>query len=197
MTTMANLNAVHDGRKTLASQLDRLDRILDGLADGLNQAVAAAVTAAVAQAVEQAVAGVLTEILTNPNFVDRLRGAAPGPAPDQTSLPEAAPCPRPGGPLHRARGWLRAGWSRARQAASGVLRRATVAAVRTCAFVRGTVRKAGVVALIVAAAVGVVVGYLAGPQVMALVTGMAAGLAARGSQLAGWLRRGWAWAASG
>jgi hypothetical protein len=42
-------------RKSLASQLDRLDTILDGLADGLNEAVAAAVKAAVVVAVEAAV----------------------------------------------------------------------------------------------------------------------------------------------
>jgi hypothetical protein len=42
-------------RKSLASQLDRLDAILDGLADGLNEAVAVAVKAAVVVAVEAAV----------------------------------------------------------------------------------------------------------------------------------------------
>jgi hypothetical protein len=42
-------------RKSLASQLDRLDRILDGLADGLNEAVAAAVKQAVVVAVDAAV----------------------------------------------------------------------------------------------------------------------------------------------
>jgi hypothetical protein len=47
-------------RKSLAGQLDRLDRILDGLADGLNEAVAQAVTETVAAAVEAAVREVLT-----------------------------------------------------------------------------------------------------------------------------------------
>jgi hypothetical protein len=42
-------------RKSLAGQLDRLDRILDGLADGLNEAVATAVKQAVVVAVEAAV----------------------------------------------------------------------------------------------------------------------------------------------
>src|SRR5262245_8590402 len=42
-------------RKTLASQLDRLDSILDALSDGLNQAVATAVEGAVERAVRQAV----------------------------------------------------------------------------------------------------------------------------------------------
>ncbi len=195
MTTTVDNNQNSRVRKTLASQLDRLDQILDGLADGLNQAVASAVQEAVRQAVEQAVAGVLTEILTNPTLVDRLRGAAPAPAPERPR-PEAAPCPPcPAGPLQRAQGWLLAGWSRARQAVSSVVRSVTTAAVRTCACLRNSFRRAGVVPLVVAAAAGAVLGYLAGPQVMVVVTGAAAGLAARGSQFVGWLRRGWAaWA---
>ena len=42
-------------RKSLASQIDRLDALLDGLADGLNGAVAQAVQVAVALAVREAV----------------------------------------------------------------------------------------------------------------------------------------------
>jgi hypothetical protein len=52
MTTTSNNRAE---RKSLASQLDRLDSILDGLADGLNEAVAAAVKQAVVVAVDAAV----------------------------------------------------------------------------------------------------------------------------------------------
>ena len=39
MTTSMSPNG--QGRKTLAAQIDRLDRVLDGLAEGLNDAVAA------------------------------------------------------------------------------------------------------------------------------------------------------------
>ena len=42
-------------RKTLASQIDRLDSILDGLSEGLDQAVAQTVREAVGLAVEEAV----------------------------------------------------------------------------------------------------------------------------------------------
>jgi hypothetical protein len=52
MTTTSNNRAE---RKSLASQLDRLDTILDGLADGLNEAVASAVKAAVVVTVDAAV----------------------------------------------------------------------------------------------------------------------------------------------
>jgi hypothetical protein len=58
MTTMSTNG--RGERKSLAGQLDRLDRILDGFADGLNEAVAQAVKETVAAAVEAAVREVLT-----------------------------------------------------------------------------------------------------------------------------------------
>ena len=64
---------VRTQRKTLASQLYRLDNILDALSDGLDQAVASTVEQAVGTAVSSAVASVLTELLTNPAVVTRLR----------------------------------------------------------------------------------------------------------------------------
>lgn len=60
-------------RKTLASQLDRMDNILDALSDGLNEAVASTVEQAVGTAVSATVQTVLTELLTNPVVLDRLR----------------------------------------------------------------------------------------------------------------------------
>ena len=63
-------------RKTLASQLDRLDGILDGLSEGLNDAVASAVREAVGLAVQEAVQAVLTELLTNPLLREQLQGPA-------------------------------------------------------------------------------------------------------------------------
>jgi hypothetical protein len=72
-------------RKSLASQLDRLDSILDGLSEALNGAVATAVEGAVERAVKQAVGetvretlqAVLTEVVSNPDlpFHARLRRA--------------------------------------------------------------------------------------------------------------------------
>jgi hypothetical protein len=61
-------------RKSLAGQLDRLDRILDGLADGLNEAVALAVKETVAAAVEVAV----REVLANAELRRRLQAEEPG-----------------------------------------------------------------------------------------------------------------------
>jgi hypothetical protein len=59
-------------RKTLASQLDRLDGILDGL----DTALAGAVQEAVEQVVKQAVQAVLTEVLTNRELQEQLQQAA-------------------------------------------------------------------------------------------------------------------------
>jgi hypothetical protein len=114
-------------RKTLASQLDRLDGILDGLSEGLNQAVAQAVREAVGLAVQEAVQAVLTELLTNPALREQLQRpaaaeAAPpdGPADKQDGGKSrlAGLCGRVGDKLRSAcragAGWLR----RAARAAS-------------------------------------------------------------------------------
>src|SRR5262249_52612267 len=63
-------------RKTVASQLDRLDMILDGLAENLNEAVAMAAANSVKEivnvAVQEAVRAALIEILTNVEVQKRL-----------------------------------------------------------------------------------------------------------------------------
>ena len=51
--------SVNGSRKSLASQIDRLDSILDGLSEGLNEAVADAVQRGVGQATREAVRGAL------------------------------------------------------------------------------------------------------------------------------------------
>src|SRR5215469_10982174 len=70
-------------RKTLASQLDRLDRILDGLAENLNEAVAMAAANSVKEivnvAVQEAVRAALVEILTNVEVQKRLINVQPTP----------------------------------------------------------------------------------------------------------------------
>jgi len=81
MTTMSNGQV----RKSLASQIDRLDTMLDGLADGLNELVVTAVKQAVEVAVKEAVRSVLSEVLTNPDLANKLQGDMPAP----TSEPAA------------------------------------------------------------------------------------------------------------
>jgi hypothetical protein len=64
------------GRKTLASQLDRLDTIIDGLVDNLHEAVAIATANVVKETltvvVQQAVHSALVEVLTNAEVQKRL-----------------------------------------------------------------------------------------------------------------------------
>jgi hypothetical protein len=71
--TMSPNNKV---RKSLASEIDRLDRTLDGLADGLNEAVADAVKSAVGVAVKEAIQTVMKELLANPEVLAKLTPAA-------------------------------------------------------------------------------------------------------------------------
>ena len=107
-------------RKTLASQLDRLDSILDGLSEGLSDAVASAVREAVGLAVHEAVQAVLTELLTNPLLREQLQKPAeaqPAPPDDPANKQGggksrlAALCGRVGDKLRSAcrvgAGWLR------------------------------------------------------------------------------------------
>jgi hypothetical protein len=72
MTTMTRTNSDGQTRKTLASQIDRLDGILDGL----DAALAGAVREAVEAAVKEAVRAVLAEVLTNRPLQEQLQGAA-------------------------------------------------------------------------------------------------------------------------
>src|SRR5215472_1085138 len=92
MTTAVRTNLDGQQRKTLSSQLDRLDGILDGL----DSALAGAVQEAVSMAVKQAVQAVLTEVLTNRELQDQLQKAA-----QQAPPPEA----RHGKPSMASRLW--------------------------------------------------------------------------------------------
>jgi hypothetical protein len=73
ITMSTTLNA---GRKTLASQLDRLDTIIDGLAENLHEAVAMAAANVVKETltvvVQEAVHSALVEILANAEVQKRL-----------------------------------------------------------------------------------------------------------------------------
>ena len=105
-------------RKTLASQLDRLDSILDGLADALNGAVASAVEGAVERAVKQAVGeavretlqAVITEVVSNPDLLAAARTLlTPGTAADVPPDSPTTPPERPRGLIRRAGDGLKAG----------------------------------------------------------------------------------------
>jgi hypothetical protein len=136
MTTTTTNGSV---RKTLASQLDRLDSILDGLSDALNGAVATAVEGAVERAVKQAVGeavretlqAVLAEVVSNPDLVAAARTLlTPGNPTDVPTDPPDLP-ERPRGLFRRACDKVQAGVAVAANACAAVAGR--VAGVKAVA----------------------------------------------------------------
>jgi hypothetical protein len=124
MTKTLEMNG--PARKTLASQLDRLDRILDGLSESLDQAVAQAVREAVGLAVREAVQAVLAELLTNPLLCEQLQGpaAAESAPPDESANKDGGGKGRLAALCGRVRNKLRS----AGRAGAGCLRQAGRAA---------------------------------------------------------------------
>ena len=96
------MNATTNGRvrKSLAEQIDRLDRTLDGLSEGLNEAVATAV--------REAVQGVLAELLADAGLRAQIQAALRPPAP-AVAPATAAPAPS------RVRAGCRRLWSGVRE----------------------------------------------------------------------------------
>jgi hypothetical protein len=172
-------NADGQQRKTLASQLDRLDAILDTLGEGLDEAVAQAVQQAVELAVREGVhrgvRGALAEVLTNPEVLAVLRAAA---APAADARPAPAGPPRSGGRW----GWLKAWLQKARSALGAGLRRArqvASAAWNGLSLLRPVRGRLPVALGVGAAGVGA---YFAGPYVAAAagaLAGVLSTLAAR------------------
>ena len=122
-------------RKTLASQLDRMDQMLDGLSEGLNEAVAAAVQAAVGQAVHAAVQEALREVLANAELRRRL-AAGDDPAVPAAAVPppQEPPAPRqPTEPPAPSRGGFGGVVRRAWSWACGAVAGATLAVCRPAA----------------------------------------------------------------
>jgi hypothetical protein len=182
MTASVVTNPNGSVRKTLASQLDRLDHILDGLAEALNESVAAAV--------EKAFAGVLTEILTNPSFVERLRGPVILPLSDHavTNSPPQLQQPQPGLPS-KVVGTLRAGWAYVRQAAGAVIGRGVSLAKAAHSSFWRMLSRGRLLARGAAVVTAGVAAYVGGPRLPSLLTAVAGRLRSLGARLGSCLRR--------
>jgi len=171
-------------RKTLSSQLDRLDGIIDTLADGLNQAVVDAVRDAVTLAVQQAVEVVLRELLTRPEILQTLAGqvspvtAAPA-EPKPSKLKRLLGCV--GAKISKAGAWI-ALKLRALPGMIGAKTRSVGTALigklgACCRGIRGIARKAWELrkpvslSLLIGLLVGSI-GYLAGPFLASLALGV-------------------------
>src|SRR3954447_9038443 len=142
MTTTTQTNSSNGQvRKTLATQLDRLDAILDSLSDGLNQAVPTAVEqaveAAVREGVRQGVRGALSEILTDPEVLAAIRATATIQAADAPPA-QAAPPSSSSGPGLLGRAWNRvqAGAHKAGSALTAASRRVRQAVATACGGLR-------------------------------------------------------------
>lgn len=92
-------------RKTLASQIDRLDGMLDGLSDAINDTVLDAVKQAVQQTVQLAVEAAVKEVLTDPDLRKHL-------PPVENEPPPPAPSSHDDQPQKGNRLWngLKRGW---------------------------------------------------------------------------------------
>jgi hypothetical protein len=172
--TMNPTTNANGQRKSLASQIDRLDALLDGLADGLNDAVAQAVQVAVALAVKEAVQAVLTEVLTNPAVLAKLQAATPAASPEQ---PAETP-PKGPGRLAAWRNWAgaqlkkageccRAGWERVRDAGVALARRAARVVTTAATAVREEAARV------------VATGWLLGNVLLRLAAAFGSGVAVR------------------
>jgi hypothetical protein len=173
--TMNPTTNANGQRKSLASQIDRLDTMLDGLADGLNDAVAQAVKGAVALAVREAVQAVLTEVLTNPAVLAKLQAATQAAQPEQ---PADAPKPMGPGRFAAWRNWAgaqlkkageccRDGWQRVRDAGVALARRAARVVTTTVSAVREEAARV------------VATGWLLGHFLLRLAAAFGAGVAVR------------------
>jgi hypothetical protein len=177
----------HAARKSLASQIDRLDSILDGLAEALNESVADAVRGVVGQAVREAVEATARELLASPALLSLALRA-------HRSEPEA-PDPRPSlkdrltSSLAQA-GRLAAGAAQAaRGAVAAALERLSGLARAGGLMLAGlwACRRAGALALGVGAAAGLA-SYLAGPALASAWCGVASGALALVGRLLTWPR---------
>jgi hypothetical protein len=138
-------------------------------------------------AVKDAVALVLTELLTSPELLERLRGAAPVPAP---AAPAAKKQPAGPGAWSRAWTWLRGRLQRARQGCAAALRGAAAVGVGLLGWL-GVVRRYRqplLLALGVGGALGLAA-FFAGPWVAAAAGWLAGFTAALAAQAALALRR--------
>jgi hypothetical protein len=197
MATLTNTNGSSRAtRKTLSSQIDRLDAVLDGLADNLDDAVAGVVKKVVGQVVREAVEEAVRQTLAR---VPAAQPNPPPPPPRQPSLGERC---------RATWAWIKrtttraasavgqsvcrlAGWSLAKtQQALGSVTTAVLRLLQSChqgcarltQLARSAWAQCKVAGSVLAVGVGAGLGgYMAGPVVASLVSGVASALLTAGS----------------
>jgi hypothetical protein len=209
MTTKIESNG--QVRRTLASQLDRLDGILDGLSDGLNQAVADAVSVAVKDAVSVAVSvavkeaagvavrealqAVLTEVLTNPGLLEHLQPTMPlvahnavNPPADVAADPPADALAVPGRPGLGERMATARAWAGQKASAARTACRRALGNLGSGLLALWRLRTRLLAAVGIGAAIGLGA-YLAGPWLSALAGGVAGGVVSLVHRVRDWLQQ--------
>jgi hypothetical protein len=195
VTTHSNTNGKGQ-RKSLASQLDRLDSILDGLDEALAGAIADTLKDAVTMAAAEAVRATLIGVVTNPDVIALMRSGLvptatePVPTELRTIVAETPDM------VGRVRQAITAAW---RWSLSKVKAVGTAVAYRTCRIGRGIVKTyCGINAmwklkrpLLIALGIGStagVIAYASSPWFAGVLSGIGAMCAALGAQLAMWTR---------
>lgn len=188
-----------NGRKTLASQLDRLDGILDALSSGLNETVADVVEQAVERVVAAAVQQAVAQVLAHPAIRARLEILEKKESERSGETLAGKILAKVRGACGVLGGWVQLAWHAVRGLARRARERASCAVTTAGGSIRNGIRSActrawtvaqllwlGAVLLaqvglrfrrplLVALAAGVAVGaacYLAGPAVAAVVSGV-------------------------
>jgi hypothetical protein len=196
-TTNRPLSNGNAQRKSLSSQLDRLDSILDGLDGALSGAITDAVKDAVSTAVAETVRATLIEIVSNPQVISLLRGVVPSivqPTGQQEAQAPRASEPTPHGPTRRgvtsAWRWATAKLRATRQATVLSARQAVHGLVRTWRRANAVwqLKRPLFVALLIGFVAGMV-SYASSPWVAGIVSGVSTTGAVLGMQLALFARR--------
>jgi len=156
-------------RKTLADQIDRLDRTLDGLAE--------AIQGAVADAVRDAVKSAVAELIADPAFAGKLREAA-APAPafpafDAIAPAEFVPEPKPRAYVaNRVRLMLATGRDRFDRFRRPAAERLSGARVVACRWAdKAWARRKPFLAAVGVALAASLLAYAAGPVLDSLIAG--------------------------
>jgi hypothetical protein len=197
MTVTMNSNP--DGkvqRKSLASQLDRLDSILDGLDEALAGAIADTLKEAVTMAATEAVRATLIGIVTNPDVITLMRSGLTPTATEPTPTAVRTIAAETPGIVGRLRQAITAAWQRALSKVKAV---GTSVASRARQIGRGVVKTyCGINAiwrlkrpLLIALGIGSIAGIIAhasSPWFAGILSGIGALGATLGAQLAMWTR---------
>lgn len=192
-TTAPNANGKSQ-RKSLSTEIDRLDAILDGLDSALAGAITDAVKQAVSVAVTEAVRATLLE-LANPDVLQALRGPVVLPfsgTPEPTSA-EAPAVGAAGSPsfISRAWHWI---WSKVQLVGHALVWPVRVAG-EGLAIVGDKIKSAWqrkremIIALTAGVLVGGAVGWAGAPWLSGVVSGIGATGSALGAQLVWRVRR--------